>query len=107
MQGSARWLLALVMVSAGLLIGLATRPLDAQQNVLVSKKAAAPPPMEPTISDAWKAAPPLTVKAVGGKNLPGGSTDVTLRSVHTGDTVYFLVQYKDPTQSFQRGPWVK
>jgi hypothetical protein len=62
MQVPARWLLALVMVSAGLLIGLATRPLDAQQNVLASKKVAAPPPMEPAISDAWKAAPPLTVR---------------------------------------------
>ena len=42
---------------------------------------------------------PLTVKAIGGKNLPGGSTEVTLRSVHTADMVYFVMQYKDATHS--------
>ncbi|HKW52033.1 MAG TPA: hypothetical protein VJQ53_09895, partial [Candidatus Eisenbacteria bacterium] len=63
--------------------------------------------MEPALGEAWKDAKPLIVKAVGGKNLPGGSTEVTLRSIYTADTVYFLMQYKDPTQSFQRSPWVK
>jgi Ethylbenzene dehydrogenase len=100
-------LLAGAVVGAGIVIGLVPRRLDAQQNVLVSKKVAAPPPMEPALGDAWKSARPLTVKAIGGRNLPGGSTEVTLRSVHSGDAVYFLVQYKDPTQSFQRSPWVK
>ena len=43
---------------------------------------------------------------MGGKNLPGGSTEVTLRSVY-GGRVYFFVQYKDETNSVRRGPWVK
>jgi hypothetical protein len=45
------------------------------------------------MEDAWKAAEPLTVKVVGGRNLPGGSTEVTLRALYTADMVYFLVQY--------------
>jgi hypothetical protein len=32
---------------------------------------------------------------------------VSLRAQYTADTVYFLVQYKDATESFRRGPWVK
>jgi len=95
-------------LSTGVAVGLLAGPLDAQQrNILLSKKVRAPPPMEPATGTAWKDAQPLIFKAVGGKNLPGGSTEVTLRAVHTGDTVYFLMQYKDPTQSFQRSPWVK
>ena len=42
---------------------------------------------------------------MGGANLPGGTTDVVIRALYTSDTVYFLVQYKDPTQSFRRSPW--
>ncbi len=44
---------------------------------------------------------------VGGENLPGRSTEVTLRAVRTADTAYFLLQYKDPTESVRRSPWQK
>jgi Ethylbenzene dehydrogenase len=95
-------------VLAGISVGLLAGPLDAQtKNILVSKKASSGPPMEPAMGDAWKDAAPLVVKVLGGKNLPGGSTEVTLRSVYAGDTIYFLMQYKDPTDSVRRGPWVK
>jgi hypothetical protein len=100
------WISALV--GAGLAIGLAAGSLDAQQrNVLVSKKVAAAPALDGTLDAAWSSAQPLTVKVLGGKNLPGGTTDVTVRSLYAGDTVYFMYQYKDATQSFQRSPWQK
>src|SRR5206468_3375883 len=105
MRHSWNWIRPVVALTAGIAIGLTAWPLDAQQkNLLVAKKLSAPPPMEPAMGAAWNDAQPLSVKLVGGKNLPGGSTEVTLRSVYAGDTVYFLVQYKDPTQSFQRSP---
>ena len=108
MTRSWKWIPAAVLVTAGLVIGLSAGALDAQpKNVLVAKKVSAPPPMEPAMSDAWKDALPLTVKVLGGKNLPGGSTEVTVRSVYAGVTIYFLVSYKDATQSYRRGPWVK
>src|SRR2546425_9390275 len=92
MRRSWKWGLPAVALSAGIAVGLAAGPLDAQQkNVLVSKKVSAAPPMEPAMSEAWKDAQPLAVKVIGGKNLPGGSTEVTLRSVYAGDTVYFLM----------------
>jgi len=97
-----------VAVVLGLAIGLATPAIDAQPGgVLVAKKVEAEPALDGTLDAAWSKAQPLSAKALGGKNLPGGSTEVTLRSVHTGDTVYFHMQYKDPTQSFHRSPWVK
>jgi len=97
-----------VLMTAGLVIGLASAPIDAQtKNLLISKKIGAAPAMDGTLDAAWKGAQPLTVKAIGGKNLPGGSSEVTLRAVYTEDTIYFHMQYKDPTESFKRGPWVK
>ena len=108
MRSSWKWIVPAVAVTAGMLVGLAAGPLDAQQkNVLVSKKVAAAPAFDGTLDAAWQGAPALAVKVVGGKNLPGGSTEVTLRSVYAGDSVYFYVQYKDATQSYRRSPWVK
>lgn len=98
--------LAAVLV-AGVAIGVAAGPAAAQKNVLVAKKAAAAPALDATLDAAWKSAPPLTVKVLGGKNLPGGSTEVTTRALHTADALYLHVQYKDATQSFKRSPWVK
>jgi hypothetical protein len=108
MKRSWTWLLPALLLAAGIGLGLVAGPLDAQQkNILVAKKAPAPPALDGTMDAAWQAAEPLTVKAVGGKNLPGGSTEVTLRALYTADTVYFYVQYKDPTLSARRSPWVK
>lgn len=102
------WTVPAVVLALGIVVGFDAGPLDAQQkNLLVSKKVAAAPALDGTLDDSWKSAPALTAKAVGGKNLPGGSTEVTLRSVYTAERVYFFVQYKDETNSVRRGPWVK
>jgi hypothetical protein len=91
-------------VALGLLVG---QPEAQQKNVLIAKKVAAGPMLDGAMDDAWKEASPLAVKVLGGKNLPGGTTEVTVRSVYAGDTIYFLVQYKDATDSVKREPWVK
>ena len=92
----------------GLAAGFSVPSIEAQaKNVLAAKKVAAEPALDGSLDAAWNGAQSLTVKAVGGKNLPGGSTDITLRAVYTADTIYFHVQYKDATQSVQRSPWVK
>lgn len=88
-------------------LGVLTAPSDAQQRHLVSKKAGAAPAVDGTLDATWSGAPATTVKVVGGENLPGGSTEVTMRSVYTADSVYFMYQYRDETQSFRRSPWVK
>ena len=101
-------IVALLSLITGVGVGLVAWPIEAQQkNLLVAKKVAAAPALDGAMDDAWKGVSSLTVKVVGGKNLPGGSTEVTLRSVYAGDTVYFYMQYKDPTNSVKRSPWVK
>ena len=81
---------------------------DAQQkNQLVSRKVTAAPATDGSLDAAWSAAPPLTVRAVGGKSFPGGATEISLRSVTTSDTIYVYLQYKDATQSLRRSPWQK
>jgi ethylbenzene dehydrogenase len=108
MRSSWRWTIPALLLAAGVLLGpLVGQPEAQQKNVLTSKKVATAPAVDGQMDDVWKEAAALTVKVVGGKNLPGGSTEVTMRSVYTADMVYFLVQYKDATESIKREPWVK
>ena len=108
MKRSWRWTLPVVVLGLGIGLGLAVGQGDAQQkNMLVAKKVAAAPALDGTMDAAWQSAPPLTVKAIGGRNLPGGSTEVSLRAVYASDTIYFLMQYKDETDSMRRSPWQK
>ena len=109
MRRSWMWALSVVSAAAGIAVAFSAGPIIAQQqqHVLVAKKVAAAPVLDGEVDGLWQQAAPLSFKVVGGANLPGGTSDVTMRSVYTEDTVYFLVQYKDPTQSFRRNPWVK
>ncbi len=100
------WAPAVLLVATGLVAGPAVAPAEVQ-NVLTARKVATAPTLDGAMDALWKDAKPLVVKVSGGKNLPGGATEVTLRSVYSGDTIYFLVQYRDPTQSARRSPWVK
>ena len=50
----------------------------------------------------------MSVKLSGGANFGGtGETTATLKAVTSGDMIYFLLQYADPTQSIRRGPLQK
>lgn len=60
----------------------------------------------------WASARPLTADLTGGANFgakPGekGDTKVTLKAAYTSDTLYMLIQYKDPTNSIRRFPYQK
>jgi hypothetical protein len=80
----------------------------AGQGVLTAAKVAEAPKLAALASDpAWAKASPLTVKLNGGQNFAGGSTEATLKAVYTSDTLYLLLQYKDPTQSVRRFPYQK
>ena len=78
-------------------------------NTLLASKVAAAPALAAGAGDpAWNAARPLRIDLAGGENFGGkGSTTATLKAVYTADTVYFLVQYADPTNSIRRGPYQK
>ena len=81
----------------------------APQNTLVVAKATSAPRIDGTANDpAWAAAVPLKVKLSDGANFGGkGETTATLKAVTSGDMIYFLVQYADPTNSVRRGPYQK
>ncbi len=104
----AKWLAVSTVLVLGIgLLALAAVSTAQQQNVLVAKKVATAPTLDGTMDDLWKQATPFTFKVAGGRNLTAGSTEGTLRALYTADTVYFLLQYKDPTESVRRAPWVK
>jgi hypothetical protein len=78
------------------------------QYVLSAVKATQAPSLSALAADpAWAKAPELKVKLNGGKNLADGSTVASLKAVYTSDTVYFLLNYADPTQSVRRSPYIK
>ena len=65
------WISTLIggVVAAGVGVGLAVGPLDAQQKMtLVARKATAPPPFEPAPGPAWQSAPELEFTVRGGRN---------------------------------------
>ena len=97
--------IALALAAAG----CATKDDAAAPNVLVAAKVAAPPALDGNANDpAWASARPITVKLTDGANFGGkGETTATLKAVYSGDMVYFLVQYADPTESKRRGPMQK
>ncbi|MSP97562.1 MAG: hypothetical protein EXR29_10155 [Betaproteobacteria bacterium] len=101
--------LTLVAVAVAALFGCATNQDATPANVLVAARVAAAPMLDGTAGDAaWAQARPLTVKLTDGANFGGtGETTATLKAVYSGDTVYFLVQYADPTNSIRRGPFQK
>jgi len=96
-------------VAAVLLGGCATNEEAAAPNMLVAAKVATPPVMDGNASDpAWASAKAVTVQLEDGANFGGtGKSTATLKAVYSGDMVYFLVQYKDPTESVRRGPFQK
>ncbi len=86
----------------------AAEPKPADANTLLALKAATAPKLDALADDAaWSKAPTLSVKPSGGQNFKDGSTSATLKAVYTSDTIYFLLQYEDPTMSLRRSPFVK
>jgi hypothetical protein len=76
-------------------------------NTLTAAKVAAAPALSAT-DPAWAKAQPMAVELTGGANFGGtGKTTATLKAVYTADTLYMLVQYKDPTNSGRRVPFQK
>ena len=81
-------------------------PFVAPDGALVSAPVDAAPTLDGAADDAaWADASAITVGVGGGAN--SGAADVTLKSVYSGDMVYFMVSWDDPTESYLRSPWEK
>ena len=98
------------IAAAIVLAACANREAAPPPNVLLAARVAAPPVLDGVANDAvWAAARPMTVRLTGGVNFAGGKgeTTATMKAVASGDSIYFLIQYADPTQSIRRGPYQK
>jgi hypothetical protein len=99
-----------LVIATSLLGACVTQEEAVAPNLLVAAKVATPPVLDGDAGDAaWAAAKPITVALTGGMNFADGKgeTTATLKAVYSGDRVYFLVQYADPTHSVRRGPFQK
>jgi len=106
---TATWFAGAVTLSALGLVLVVTviSPAQQQTPTLEAKKVDAGPTPDGKMKPVWQQAKPLAVKVSGGRNLPGGTTEVTMRAVYDADRVYFLAQWADPTKSEQRFPFKK
>ena len=94
-----------------LVLALSAMPAMAQK-ALVSVKTDQAPTIDGTVDAAWEKAPAYKIildqtpyKPEGFKGLT--KTNVTMKSMYDKDNLYVLLQWEDPTQSFERSPWVK
>jgi len=86
-----------------LLIGIYPGSFAAEE--LLSVPVDTVPEVDGVADDVWADAPETTVSVIGGAN--NGSTNVSMKSVHTEDMIYFLFTWADPTESVVRFPWKK
>ena len=78
--------------------------------IVTAMKTATAPKLDALAADeVWKKAPAAQFTAVKGIHFKddSGTTNGTLQAAYSGDMVYFLLQYEDPTESFRRSPFVK
>ena len=112
---SKRWLWMAPFVATGLVfVGCSSDDvddgndldIDVDPGTVLSVSVDSAPSIDGSGSDAaWAGAPAMDFSTAGGAN--SGSSTGTIKSVHTADSVYFLVEWTDPTESLERFPWVK
>jgi len=78
-----------------------------ESGVLTAVKVEKGPVLDGKSDAIWKKAREIKIPVAGGANLPNGSTEVSLRALYTDTEVFFLAQWRDKTQSYQRSPWKK
>jgi hypothetical protein len=100
------------MITVSSVIALTASAYAADQT-LVSTATTAPILLDGIADKAWEAAKPLVITLDELPYEPSNgyqgmtSTDVTIKSLHDAQNVYFLISYQDPTKSLERFPWVK
>ncbi len=75
-------------------------------DTLTSKFVTTGPTVDGDASDTvWNDATGVTISVSGGANF-AGPVDVTLKSVYTDSKIFFLAQWADAEDSYDRFPWV-
>jgi hypothetical protein len=99
-------------LAALVLLAWATAGWAQDAKTLVSTKTDTAPTLDGKMEDVWSKAQPLKVELgklpYEPKNYKGiKKATVTVRALHDGGNIYFLLQWADPTESLARFPWVK
>ena len=99
------------MLAAAVLLGFSV-PAIAQEKSLVSVKTEAAPTIDGKRDEAWAKAKPVTIELSKIVYTPANykgeqKTTVTVSSLHDNESIYFLAQWKDPSESVEQQPWVK
>jgi hypothetical protein len=96
------------LIAVATLAALSLATAAAASDTLVAAKVAKPPkPAAGAVDPAWAKAKPLKVDLVGGANFKDGGTTAVMKAVYSGDSIYILLQYDDPTESVRRSPYQK
>ena len=78
----------------------------APEGALVAVKTGSAPTLDGVGDEAaWADAEEIVIKVENG--FGGFATEVHLKAIYTEDSVYFLMSYADPTESWFRSPWQK
>jgi hypothetical protein len=99
-------LVAMAVAAFVLVPGMAVQAAPPAQTP--SELASVPADQAPTLDGVadealWADAMAVDIPVAGGANT--AATTVTVKSVYSGDMVYFLATWPDPTESFLRAPW--
>ncbi|MEI7430345.1 MAG: ethylbenzene dehydrogenase-related protein, partial [Betaproteobacteria bacterium] len=88
---------------------LACQPALAADTLTAVKAASAPNLASLDKDPLWAKAKALKIELSNGANFANGNgeTEASLKALYTKDTLYMLIQYKDPTDSKRRGPYQK
>jgi hypothetical protein len=104
---AAVWRGAVVLLT----LALSAMPALAQK-ALVSVKTDQPPTIDGTVEAAWEKTPAYKFTLDENVYKPEGykgitKTSVAMKSMYDREFIYLLVQWEEPTKSFERAPWVK
>jgi hypothetical protein len=86
-------------IALGATLLLAGAPAVAADKVLTAVKVATAPALDGKADGVWAQVPAATIPVGGGRT---GDVDVIAKAVYTGSEIYFLFQWKDATESFNR-----
>lgn len=99
-------LLVVAIAALALVPGMAVQAAPPAQGPagLVAVPVDEAPTLDGAADEAfWADATAVEIPVAGGANT--AATTVTVKSVYSGDMVYFLTTWFDPTESFIRSPW--
>ncbi len=98
-----------LVIGGALVLDMPTAHAQADQFTVTAIKASTAPTIDGNADDAvWGQATATSVKAIKGVNFGGsGETTGTIKAAYVGDMLYILMEWNDPTQSYQRSPYKK